>query len=199
MWHRAIIMVLFVGLAACGDTDSTDPDPGYTPPDITGSWQTPCFPTKPGEFVRLDGEFAADSWSVTVNVANDDQCAMPGLVLRTDGGAYTFTGESEGVAGAHEATFPFTKKTITAFAPPLVDALNGAMCGDAPWEAGVPQDVSDGCEAFGQHAISECPEDFDLIALVDGELSHGLRPADNDMCSKSKRPASLDPVPFARQ
>ncbi len=61
-----------------------------------------------------------------------------------------------------------------------------ADCGLTP---NLETDISEtGCAAW--RPVSVCGQDHDLIAMTEGGVQFGVRPADNDMCTADKRPTA---------
>ena len=86
------------------------------------------------------------------------------------------------------------QKTVTAHMEPAVDVIKQA-CGAEEVTVGEALDISGGCAGLGAYPIADCGQDYDIVSLKDNVLGFGARPADNNMCSKEKRPTSLKVVP----
>ncbi len=137
-------------------------------------------------------------WGIAFTQYVDDACQTPAMtaVLR---GAYEPTAASRSVPGAFEVTFRFLRKTIVAHDAALVERLNSGVCGDRQWKAGVEQDVTaSGC--LGIASISACPQEYDLVRIVDDRLFLGERPRPGeDICAESRRPQRLRSEPLRRR
>ncbi|MEZ4249557.1 MAG: hypothetical protein R3B99_15115 [Polyangiales bacterium] len=203
-------MALLLLSIACGSEGATPADAttggedAATPPNVAGRWVSDCLPSPQADgstqYFRLDFELTVDAWDLDYVVHADDACEIP-LVTVNIVGPYAFERPSDAVAGAWEARFGFTSKTIRPEVDGLRDFLNSLEgCGSADFETGVAQDVfATGCAGFGQYPADACAADYDLVRVEGDVLQFGARPADNDMCTPEKRPTALSPVANRRQ
>lgn len=201
-------LLMAAALAACGGSSQSQspvtPEPGPAKPDITGRWQSECTaapqPDGSTTYFHLDFDITADAWKLDYTVHGNDACSAPLLTVHIEG-PYEIGQPSEAVAGAHEAVFGFSDKTITPHAPPLAEMLNGmGQCGSGAWKAGEAQSIYEaGCAPLGQRPKRECSADYDLVQVSGDTLQFGKRPADNEMCTEAKRPTELNPMSFTRQ
>jgi hypothetical protein len=152
------------------------------------------------QYFRLDFDLTPTEWALDYVVHGDPACDVPLVTVHIEG-PYALERPSDAVAGAWEARFGFTSKTIRPEVDGLRDFLNSLEgCGTADFETGVAQDVyASGCAGFGQYPQASCDADYDLVRLDGDSLFFGARPADNDMCTPEKRPTALSPVANRRQ
>jgi hypothetical protein len=212
---------LLLSLAACGSpspeaaSETTDAgvaalDAGATvadaapvkpgAPDITGRWKSACTPMSATQGFVLDFDIAKSTWGVDYTVFADSACSTKFITVRIEG-PYELGAASRSVAGAFDAKFGFTKKTVTPHLAAAADFLASANgCGTSGFTAGQAKDISAaGCAGLGQQPIAACSADYDIAKLEGDVLTFGSRPADNNMCSPDKRPTSLAQVSSKRQ
>jgi len=155
---------------------------------LDGVWASPAAEPWYGGFGTREFAFAGGRWELTFTHALDPEMKMKTFVFRT-GGPYTVGAASASVQGAHEAVFGEEWKKLTSFIEDagMAKAFGFAPCGLV---AGVEKDISaEGCANW--KPVAQCGEDHDLLAMKDGKLYFGVRPADNDMCTPDKRPTAL--------
>jgi hypothetical protein len=195
-------------LAACGGSQSKTPEnPGEAPgpaiPGLVGQWQSACVPAPQPDgsttYFHLDFDITAEAWKLDYTVHGDAACSAPLMTVHIEG-PYEIGQPSGTVAGAHEAVFGFSDKTLTPHVQPLADMLSSMQCGPGAWTAGTTQSIYEaGCAGLGQRPRSACAADHDLVKVEGDTLHFGKRPADNDMCSPERRPAELNPMGFTRK
>jgi hypothetical protein len=160
---------------------------------LAGAWQSDCFATDSGS-ARLHFDLEAATWTLDYDTFGDATCGTPFLTVHI-AGPYELMEASAMVAGAYEARFGFTEKTVTPHGAGAVGFLAslGEACGGAgTWVDGAARDVlATGCPMLGQYPASVCPADYDLVLLEGETLRFGQRPADNDMCTAADRPTAL--------
>jgi hypothetical protein len=204
----AASLTLFV--LACGSESPSAPDAttggedAAAPPSLVGRWVSDCTPSPQADgstqYFRLDFDLAATDWALDYVVHGDAACEVPLVTVHIEG-PYALERPSNVVAGAWEARFGFTTKTIRPEVDGLRDFLSSLEgCGAADFETGVAQDVyASGCPGFGQYPQAICEADYDVVLLDGDSLFFGARPADNDMCTPEKRPAALSALANRRQ
>jgi len=171
-----------------------------TGPDLRGQWQSACAPMSATQAFTLDFDVADETWGLDYVVYGDAACGAKFLTVRIDG-PYEIHGASDAVAGAHEARFGFTSKTVTPHSAAAAGYLSSeAGCNLPGFAEGVAKDIGQsGCANLGQRPIAACSADYDLV-WVDGDaLTFGARPADNDMCTDAKRPTALSTLASKRR
>lgn len=202
-----VASLLPAALAGCGappaatspsEAAITAPAPAAAP-DITGRWVSDCVKVSEQQIMKLDFTIAKDTWSLDYSTFGDAECKAKFLTVHIEG-PYEVSGPSTAVAGAHEAKFGFTKKTIT----PHLDAAAGFLGSDkgcgGTWTAGTGVDVLDkGCGGLGQYPGSACGADFDLVQTDGTTLRFGERPKDNNMCTADRRPKALSQLVMKKQ
>jgi hypothetical protein len=175
-----------------------------TAPELAGRWKSDCVasPQADGSTQYFDLDFLLDqtTWGLDYVVHGNAECTAPFVKVRIEG-PYELTAPSAAVSGAWEGTFSFTKKTVSPGMEAAVGFLEGLPgCGNGVFAVGSETDVlSAGCPALGQYPESSCKADYDLVLRAGDELQFGARPADNDMCTPDKRPATLSPLRLKKQ
>lgn len=193
---RTLIALTATTLVACGGT-TTQSEPQA--PEIAGVWESPCMAQSQADgstlYAKLVFDITAEVWTLDYSTFGDDACATPLMTVDITG-PYTIGAQSEVVDGAWDGEFAFSSKTVTAHNEGMVGFLSSLDgCGEGDWTVGEAKDVyGTGCAALGQYPQTDCSADYDLVALVDGQLRFGARPADNNMCSPDKRPTALSPM-----
>jgi hypothetical protein len=196
------LLVLVPVASGCGSSSST---PAATPagtnaPDLSGKWQSACTPMSDTQGFVLDFDLTDKTWGLDYVVYGDKACTSKFLTVRIEG-PYEVGSASKTVAGAHDARFAFTKKTITPHSAAAAGYLaSDAGCNQPGFAEGVAKDVgATGCANLGQRPISACPADYDLVKVDGDTLFFGARPADNDMCTEAKRPTAISQLGSKRK
>lgn len=141
------------------------------------------------EFIFADGQ-----WSLIFTHALDPQMTQRTFQFRT-GGGYALTGPSK-VPGAFEATFDEDWKRVTLLTT-IPEVIAGLGVGACNLPHNLETDISaNGCGPW--KSVAACGQDHDLLAMDEGGLYFGQRPADNDMCTPAGRPTALLPAVVAR-
>jgi hypothetical protein len=153
-----------------------------------------CEPFDDTTFQIRHYAFGLDGATATWVRYSDPRCVdssqLMTIVMSADA---SFTGLSLDVLGASNITVNVAQKTITPTAAGL--PIVQQVCGQYPWQAGVPQSIESGCSAlFGagpawSQLTDDCPAEYDLVkltlqGLVFGDRSHPL-------CSEETRPTRL--------
>jgi predicted small secreted protein len=141
-----------------------------------------------GNYTTREFTFTDKLWEVEAVFYSDQQLSTP-LFSFTAKGTYRLLDESSVVAGATNAVFSFSKKSVTLLSsdPAIVSRFNLASCNLV---IGIPKDISlTGCSFFT--SVSSCAQEFDLVKIEDQILRLGTRPADRNMCTEDKRPKGL--------
>lgn len=153
---------------------------------VEGNWKSAgaedmgngSFSTR--EFVLTD-----KTWKLVFTIFGDKELKAP-LVAIDFEGTFKQTGDSKTVAGASEATFEFSKKSVTLKADV---AKNFGMDG-CGLKVGEKKDVSKaGCSFVTP--VATYGREFDLLKRDGEQLFFGSRPADGDMSGEAKRPKVL--------
>jgi Adenomatosis polyposis coli down-regulated 1 len=144
-------------------------------------------------FVFLDGE-----WALEFTQYSDAACTTPSLRAFFQG-RYRITEPSSVVSGAHDANFGFSMKRLTLYDDGLLTQANRGACGKRVWTRGREEDVSStGC--LWVVPVSTCPQEFDLVKVVDDRLFLGERPAaGQDLCREDRRARALRSLPLVRR
>jgi len=182
-------------LLACGQGTSGAPDTpaGLTGPSLGGTWSGPCYPSPAGDgsFNQLTFRMTESTWDLDYVAHGDATCSGSATFLTVNiQGPYTIGAPSAVSPGAHEATFSFSKKTVTAGQEAAVGFLKEKCGFDA--KVGEPVDLANGCANLGAYPLASCKDDHDIVRLEGNSLSFGKRPADNNMCSPDKRPTTFE-------
>jgi hypothetical protein len=182
-----------------GEAPAGDAAPASAAPDLTGRWVSECVKVSEQQIMKLDFTMTKDSWALDYTTFGDAECKTKFLTVHIEG-PYEVKGPSAAVAGAFDAKFGFTKKTVT----PHLDAAAGFLgsdkgCGGS-WTVGAGVDVLDkGCAGLGQYPGSACSADFDLVSTDGATLRFGDRPKDNNMCTEDRRPKALSQLTMKKQ
>jgi hypothetical protein len=204
--HRALVCV--AALAACGDAPPPAAPPAPTPPPaaapapapagltgaaLVGTWVGPCnaSPAGDGSFNQLTFRMTDTTWDLDYVAHGDATCSGNAKFLTVNiQGPYTIGGPSAAGPGAHEGTFGYTQKSVTAGQDAAVGFLKEKCGFDA--KVGVPVDLAAGCANLGAYPIADCKEEFDIVRLEGDTLQFGKRPADSNMCAPDKRPTTFE-------
>ncbi len=183
-------------VTACSAPQSTAPAAPRV--DLAGRWASACVPNGSGQHIQLRFAMTPADWSLDYVTYTDAACATPFVTAHIEG-PYEVTAPSS-VAGASEASFRFTRKTLRAHGAAAAGFLSSAQgCGRA-FAADADVDISaEGCAGLGQRPVSACGQDYDLVSLDGDSLRFGQRPGDNDMCTPARRPTALSPLAMQRQ
>jgi len=177
-----------------GGAEVTLQEFNFTATDLAGSWMSDCFlsPTGDGNFYQVTVEMTPSAWDLDYVAHASSICDSPIFSVEV-AGDYLLEGASSSEAGARDAVFGFTSRTITPNTSEAVELVNTA-CSVTDAAEGVALDISGGCAGVGAYPISECPADYDIVNLSDDgtELSFGGRPEDNDMCTPDRRPDTFN-------
>lgn len=170
-------------------------------PALAGQWTSRGIETSAGSrtshlarFFHFDGH----RWSVEFTVFADADGKLPLLRGRNEG-TYSL-GRPLPLAAAVEADFGFERRTLTPLTEDVAATLTAARCGDAPWKPGQAQDVTrGGCAIFRVPSAGQCPREFDVLRIDDGQLRLGPRPpGGGDLCDPLRRPAYAEGAPLVR-
>ena len=191
---------LILGLGCSGsdkessiNESSVDGPVALSGKDLAGQWVSggceSCDNGQGGKnYLTRDFTLTESTWHLELTLFGDEGCTY-GLFSVVIDGPYSLGALSTVVDGATDGTFGFQKNVWTALDQGLADTFTSAGCGSAPWEVGVPQEVTEtGCIGVA-HPVSECPEEYDILGIVDGKLHFGERIT--DMCSEAGRPKAL--------
>ena len=211
--HAALASALFAcaALVACGSEappPAAPPAPPPAPPApaaapaapagltgaaLEGTWQGPCYasPSGDGSFNQLTFRMTASTWDLDYVAHGDAACSGTAVFLTVNiKGPYTIGAPSPVAPGAHEGTFSFAQKSVTAGQPAAVGFLKEKCGVDAT--VGTPVDLAAGCAGLGAYPLADCKDDHDIVRLDGATLQFGKRPADNNMCTPDKRPTSFE-------
>ena len=171
---------------------SATPANSFEATDLAGTWVGPCFPSPQGDgsFNQLTFKMTEADWDLDYVAFGDAECTAKFLTVNIKG-PYSLGDASAAGEGAREGTFSFASKTVTAHMDAAVGVINGA-CGVTDTAVDSPVDISGGCAGLGAYPMAECGADHDIVMLKDNVLHFGQRPADNNMCTSDKRPATFE-------
>ena len=176
-----------------------DATPAVSKPNLIGEWESAC--TKNGDTVlRLSFDIGADDWKLDYATFADAECKVPFLTVRIEGD-YQVTEQAAQASPGWEGRFGFTRKSTKAHMQAASDFLASPKgCGAGVFPVGAEVDVGkDGCAGLGQRPIASCKQDFDLVFQEGDTLAFGERPADNDLCTKEKRPTKKAGLEMTRR
>jgi hypothetical protein len=175
-----------------GESESTE-SAALTGADLAGHWVSGgCEAYDDGQggknYLTRAFTLTETTWHLDLAIFGDESCSYALFSAAIDG-PLSLGELSTVVDGATNGQFGFQKIVWTAQDQGMADTFTGAGCGAAAWEVGVPQDVSTtGCIGVA-HPVADCPEEYDLVGMVDGKLYFGERIT--DMCSEAGRPKAL--------
>ncbi|MBK8260818.1 MAG: hypothetical protein IPK80_05705 [Nannocystis sp.] len=181
------------------DTESTGETP-LQPADLVGRWVSAgceSYPDGMGgtNYLTRDFTLTATTWNLKGVIFADPECSTPFFDFEIDG-PYTLGALSQTVLTATEGDFGFTTNVWTARLQGAADLFDSSGCGAGSWQVDVPQDVTQtGCIGVAK-PIGECPEEYDIVAVVGDDLFFGERIT--DMCAVAGRPAALNTYPVVR-
>ena len=198
--HAVVLAFTCAGaLAACGSATPAAVAPG-TPAttsqsasqSLVGHWTGACSPMSATQGSTVTFDITATNWALDFEVFGDLACTARFATLHIEG-PYAIGAASSVAAGAHDAKFSFSKKTITSHVDAATQFLSGPNgCALPGFAVGVARDISGtGCAAMGQRPVAACEADYDLAQVEGDRLTFGARPADNDLCTPAKRPVAL--------
>jgi len=192
---------VYVLLASLSFATSCTDDPlAEETSELQGGWiSAGCEDVGGGFFLIRRFTFDKTHWENDGSIYHDAGCTAQAFDFSV-GGEVDVLDQSELVAGAYEANFGETVKTMTIRDPAIagyVSSQPAGTCGSAPWVVGEAQDIAaTGCQAFGQRSITACPREYDLVAIMGDALYLGDRTPPNDLCSA--RPQRLTAAPVVR-
>lgn len=168
--------------------------------ELQGSWASAgCEDVGNGFFLIRRFTFDGTHWEGTGSIYHDAACTVPAFDF-SNAGEVDILEKSKLVAGAYEANFGETAKTLTMRDPAIAGFVNSqpaGTCGGAPWVVDQAQDISTtGCQTFGQQSTTVCPREYDLVAVMGDSLFLGDRTPPNDLCRA--RPHMLTAAPVVR-
>jgi hypothetical protein len=163
---------------------------------LVGVWKSQApEDTGNGIYSTREFTFTEKLWRVEVVFYNNQNLSTPLFSFSAEG-PYRLGDPSSVVAGATNAVFSFFKKRLTLQSsdPAVISRFSLANCNLV---IGVPKDISlTGCSLFT--SISQCAQEYDLVAIENDLLRLGMRPADRNMCTEDKRPKALG-LPVRRE
>ncbi|MFP2931489.1 hypothetical protein ACLESO_41150 [Pyxidicoccus sp. 3LG] len=192
---RLALTLAALSAAACGGGKTA-----VKPQDLAGRWDSPTCEAIPNgdgsnSYLQRHFQLTEANWTLELDAFGDAQCQTKLFTARIVG-PYTLVKDSEQVSGATEGDFAFGERFLTAHVQPLADAFAQSGCGTGTWTVGAEQAVPGACLSF--KPLAACGTDHDLVKVEGDKLFFGQRPADNDMCSPNKRPATLAPLPVVK-
>lgn len=135
------------------------------------------------------------TWKLDYVAYGDAACATAFLTVHIEGG-YRLIAPSPTIAGAWNAEFAFTTKTVTPASDGAAQFLAGASgCNRPGFAAGQATDILDaGCAGLGAYPRMGCPAEHDIVVRDADTLRFGARPADGNLCTDDRRPTAPSPV-----
>lgn len=183
------------------DTTGTPGPAALTGKDLAGHWASKgceAYPDGKGgqNYLTRDFTLTETAWSLDLTLFGDEDCSYP-LFSSEIHGKFTLGELSATVDGATEGQFGIDTNDWTAHDQGLADTFTMSGCGTGPWELEKAQDVTGtGCIGVA-HKTSECPEEYDVVAVDGDELFFGQRIT--DMCKEDGRPTALAAFPVVEQ
>ncbi len=190
---RLAAVAMVVLIASCATTGAKSKAAGA--PDISGGWKSVSTEDMGnGAWATREFTMKGSDWQVITTFYLDKDMKMPVFAFRAVG-PYEITTASSKVAGAYEATFHFSEKHL-AILTDSGDVLKAFGFDPAGFVKGDETDISAKGASFLK-SVADYPLEYDLVALKDGQLSLGARPADNDLSTVEKRPTKVG-LPLSR-
>ncbi len=171
--------------------------PDVTPTQLAGSWKGLRCETAPWSNIsrRRQFVFTDTTWRILFQVYDGKSCRPDALLFSADfGGSYRLGANSSAVPGAREARFAFDHKLVTPTATGM-DFVK-PRCPQYGWTPGAARDVSRAGCADLFVATASCPTEYDLTAIIGGELHLGDR--GHRLCTPETRPTKLQRSGFTR-
>jgi kynurenine formamidase len=157
--------------------------------NISGNWISESVePVGSFGFRTREFRFKNRDWQIEAVFYADKEKSKP-LFSFVGEGKFQIGGKSNIVGAATEAEFSFSKKKLKLLTDDA-EVIKNFGFGDCGLKKGEFKDISDaGCGNFT--SVSVCGKEYDLVAIENGILRLGSRPADGNMCSAERRPKSL--------
>lgn len=187
---HALVPVLLAACCALGSglRAQTVNAPGIS--DIQGQWRSAVPEHYGNHHATRSFTFAGRDWQVRYQAYADPQGQVPLFTIRV-AGVFALGDPSPKVAGAREGIFPALSRSLTADSDAGVQLFASMGCtlvrGQETWL------LSSGCGFVP--GLMQVMGEYDLVALVNGQLFFGDRSAD---LSKA-RPDKLTPFALLRR
>src|SRR5574337_1905295 len=107
--HRVLAIALFAG---CAGTSKTHTDAPLSPPAIAGRWTSACTVAGPQQVYTMQFDLTDTTWRLDYVAYADPACTAKFLTVHIEG-AYHLIVPSPTIAGAWNAEFAFTSKSVT--------------------------------------------------------------------------------------
>jgi kynurenine formamidase len=169
--------------------------PAFNAEPLHGVWNN----STPERVVRADGvavylskrfTFDQKTWRIEFSVSEDPESKSK--VFSGDFTGPYFIDDYLPLVQAYRGRFLFSSRTVTAYQPELIRALNAANCSTGKWIAGKSKDVNEtGCPILRIYPRASCEGEYDLINVIGDNLYLGTRPADGNLCTEERRPHRL--------
>jgi hypothetical protein len=162
--------------------------PAQTPAELSGKWSSEKVEYLGNAFGHRVFTFKKTTWEIRFTMFSDEAMKAPLFTFRATG-KYEISSQPGKAEGSKQAVFHFAKKYLTVKTDNQ-DALKNLGFADCKLTKDVEKEITDsGCSFLVSKAV--CAQEFDLVAIKDGKLFLGSRPADGNMCTEEKRPTSL--------
>lgn len=174
----------------------------FTPKDLVGTWQSQgCekleIPGQQSSFLKRTFTFTELVWQLKYTLFADPGCTVALLTSRLSG-PYALTEAAPGLPDTRKVTWGQTTKFIAPQAPPILQTMNTAGCGDATLALGAERDLSlTGCLPLGTPSVKEYGQEYDLLRLRNGTLFTGARK--NAMNIEANRPTEIFEFPLLKR
>lgn len=181
----ALALTLFAGCAGTSDHE----------PALAGRWTSACTVAGPQQVYTMQFDLTDTAWQLDYVAYGDAACTAKFLTVHIEG-AYHLIMPSPTIAGAWNAEFAFTSKSVTPHSDAAAGFLASANgCNRAGFATGQATDILDaGCAGLGAYPRATCSAEHDIV-LRDGDtLRFGARPADGNLCTDDRRPTAPSPV-----
>jgi len=157
---------------------------------LTGVWRSAVPEAQAdGTYAVREFTFTPEGWEIAYTVAPDAALAQPIFTFRGQG-PYELGQPSASVPGAVEATFHFTRKTLTLHPTGVAAA---ASLGLESLQPGVETDISAAGLSFFP-SVAAYDREYDLAQVVCNVLFLGARPKEGFILNvPENRPRALSP------
>ena len=167
--------------------------------DLIGTWVSAgCEKLEMGgqtSFLKRQFVFTLNTWELRFSLFADPVCSVGLLTSRLSGG-FILTGAVV-LPNTNNVIWGQTAKAIAPLAPPILEVMNQAGCGDAKLPLGTERDVSlSGCLGLGTPSVKDYRQEYDLLKLEKGQLFTGLRKENMNLIAN--RPTEIFPYPLEK-
>ena len=167
--------------------------------DLIGNWASAgCETFEVGgqtSFLKRRFVFTLNTWELRYTIFADPACSV-GLFTSRLSGPFLLTGAAA-LPNTNQVIWGQTVKAFTPLAPPILEVMNSAACGDPKLPINTERDISlSGCLALGTPNVRDYGQEYDLLKLEQGQLFTGLR--NDGMNLIANRPTKIFAFPLEK-